>query len=141
MDVRALSVPAASARVTDREAEHAARYGPALVFMLGGSAYPASTGAWVGGRQSADFAIAAEAALVHLFVRNFAVDNRVTVESGGTRQQLTLRPREERIIDLPLDATRHGTLVRITSESGAKPSDLDPGNQDQRLLGCWIETR
>jgi hypothetical protein len=113
-----------------------------MVFFLKGSAFMERVGTWVAGRRSAEFAIVPEpVAAVHLFLRNFVVDNSVTVDAGGSRQELSMKPREERMLDLPLDPGRAGMLVRITSAAGAKPSDLEPGNLDQRMLGCWIEVR
>jgi hypothetical protein len=52
-----------------------------------------------------------------------------------------MKPREERTLDLPVDRGRQGIVVRVISAAGAKPSDLEPGNLDQRMLGCWIEGR
>jgi hypothetical protein len=128
--------------VTSDEAGHAARYGPALVFFVKGSAFLEPGGLRVTGQQSATFAIVPESApTVHLFLRNFAVDNTVTVDGGGSRHQLSLKPREERTVDLPLEPGRTSIVVRITSASGVKPSELEPGNLDQRVLGCWVETR
>jgi hypothetical protein len=142
LDIRAERVPDSGARITSEEAGHAAHYGPAMVFLLSGSAFMERAGTWVAGRQSAEFAIVPESgATVHLFLRNFAVDNTVTVDAGGSRQQLSMKPREERTLDLPLDPGRAGTVVRIASAAGAKPSDLEPANLDQRMLGCWIEVR
>jgi hypothetical protein len=142
LEVHAERVADSAARVTPDEAGHAARYGPALAFLLKGSAFLEPGGAWVAGRKFATFAIVPDSgAAVHLFLRNFAVDNTVTVDADGSRQQLSLKPREERTMDLSLPPGRSGVVVRITSAAGAKPSDLEPGNLDQRVLGCWVETR
>jgi hypothetical protein len=142
IDVHAERVAAPASRITAVEAGHAARYGPAMVFLLKGSAFMEPGGAWVAGRAFAEFAIVPESgAAVHLLVRNFVVANTVTVMASGTRQEIQLKPREERMIDLPSDRDRSGLVVRITSAAGVKPSDLEAGNLDQRLLGCWMETR
>jgi hypothetical protein len=45
------------------------------------------------------------------------------------------------MLDLPFERGRTGAVVRITSAAGTKPSDVEPGNLDQRMLGCWIEVR
>ena len=140
--IHAERVPDSTARPTNAEAGHAARYGPSLVFLLAGRAFMEPAGAWVAGRQSAEFAIVPESgATIHLLVRNYAVDNTVTVDAGGARQEFALKPREERMLDLPFERGRRGAVVRVTSAAGAKPSDLEPGNLDQRMLGCWIEAR
>jgi hypothetical protein len=142
LEIRAERVPDAAARLTSEEAGHAARYGPAMAFLLSGSAFMERAGTWVAGGKSAEFAIVPESgATAHLFLRNFAVENTVTVDAGGARQVFSMKPREERMLDLPRDPGRAGAVVRITSAAGAKPSDLEPANLDQRTLGCWMEIR
>lgn len=78
---------------------------------------------------------------VQLFVRNSAIDNAVVLESGRWRQDLALKSREERLIEVPIDTNGPGVVLRVRSATGARPADADPGNQDKRMLGCWIETR
>jgi hypothetical protein len=142
LDIHAERVPDPAARTTNDEAGHAARYGSTMLFLLNGSAFVESGGTWVAGRQSAEFAVVPESGpTVHLLLRNFAVDNTVTIDAGGSRQELSMKPREERTLDLPVDRGRQGIVVRVISAAGAKPSDLEPGNLDQRMLGCWIEGR
>ena len=140
--IRAVAVPGSSARLTDIEPAHAVRYGPALVFLLDGDAYVEREGTWIAGGKSAQFAIAPDSgAAIRLFVRNAPVQNDVTLESGPWRQTLALKPREERIIDVPVEGARLGAVLRVTTSAGFRPSDLDPSTTDRRLLGCWIETR
>jgi hypothetical protein len=141
--IRALRVMPARDRVTSDEPVHAIRYGPAVVFLLDGHAYTEPGGTWIAGGNFGQFVVAPEPGTpIRLFVRNAAVRNQVTLESGAWRQTLTLEPREERMFDVPIG--RPGTnaaLLRVTASAGARPSDLDPANEDRRLLGCWIETR
>jgi hypothetical protein len=140
--VTAVSVPGSSARLTNAEPAHAVRYGPALVFLLDGDAYVEREGAWISGGRSARFAIVPDAgAPIRLFVRNAPVQNDVTLDGGAWRQTLSLRPREERMIDVPVAAARLGAVLRVTTSAGSRPSDLDPSTTDRRMLGCWIETR
>jgi len=129
-------------RVSDQPAWRAARYGRATVFLLDGRAYIEPEGSWVVGGSEAAFAIVRDrGAPVQLLVRNYAVANTVVLESEGWRQDLALKPREERLFDLPIDTTRAGVVLHVRSATGARPFDVEPGNQDKRLLGCWIETR
>jgi hypothetical protein len=133
---------AAHERVSDRPAWRAARYGHATVFFLDGRAYIEPTGSWIGGGSEAEFAIVRDRGTpVQLFVRNFAADNTVVLDSAGWHQTVALKAREERTFALPLDAASAGVVLRVRSAAGARPSDVEPGNQDKRLLGCWIETR
>jgi hypothetical protein len=77
---------------------------------------------------------------IRLFVRNVPVDNHVTLVSGAWRQEMSLSPREERIIDLPA-AGQPRVVLHVTSAAGARPVDREPRSTDRRLLGCWIEIR
>jgi hypothetical protein len=129
-------------RVSDQIASRAARYGPATVFLLGGQAYLEPGGSWIAGGAEAEFAIGRERGQpVQLFVRNFAVPNTVVLETDGWRQDVALKPREERLFDVPIDPARAGVVLRVRSATGVRPSDIEPGNLDKRVLGCWIETR
>jgi hypothetical protein len=99
-------------------------------------------GSWIVGGASAEFAIVRDpGARIQLFVRNTAVDNTVVFESGRWRDELKLKPREERLLEIPVDANHSGVALRVKASAGARPSDVEEGNQDKRLLGCWIETR
>jgi hypothetical protein len=63
------------------------------------------------------------------------------LECGRWRQDLALKPHEERLLEVPVNANRPGVVLRVRSATGARPADTEPGNQDKRMLGCWIETR
>jgi hypothetical protein len=63
------------------------------------------------------------------------------LETDGWRQEVSLKPREERMFDVPIDPARAGVVLRVRSAAGVRPADIEPGNQDKRVLGCWIETR
>ena len=144
--LRPVSIVGSSHRRTPGEPQHIARYGPAVVFLMTGSAYMERTGAWVAGSSSADFVIApdsdARGAHVHLFVRNPPIDNTVTLEGDNWHQELTLRPGEERLVSLPAPSSDSGGLsLRVTAARGARPKEFEPGSTDARLLGCWIEIR
>jgi hypothetical protein len=128
--------------LTNTEPIRSVRYGPAVVLFLGGHAYVESGGIWVAGGGDAQFAIQPDAGMtVRLFVRNAPIENRVTLESGEWRQELALEPREERFFDIPVESGRPGVLLRVAARTGARPSEVEPGNADRRLLGVWIETR
>jgi len=129
-------------RVSDQMASRAARYGPATVFLIDGHAYVETGGSWIAGGSEAAFAIVRDRGQpVQLLVRNFAVPNSVVLESGRWREDFAMTAREERVFDLPIEAARAGVVLRVRSASGIRPADVEPGNQDKRVLGCWIETR
>ena len=140
--IRAQRRLAAHERVSDQPAMHAARYAHATVFHLNGEAFVERAGVWIGGGSAAEFAIVQDpGAPLRLLVRNAPVDNVVVLEIGRWRQDLMLKPREERLLELPADTNRPGVVLRVRSAKGARPIDTEPGNQDSRVLGCWIETR
>jgi hypothetical protein len=76
---------------------------------------------------------------VLLRIANGGVSNRVFIDSGTLRERFRLDPWEERDIGLPLDA-RVGAFA-VESESGFRPSALDPGSRDDRELGALILAR
>jgi hypothetical protein len=142
LSIRGERLASGPARLTGFDARRAAHYGPATVFLVRGSVFMERAGAWVAGRNEAEFVVFPDSgATVRLLLRNFAVDNTVTFESAAGPQEYRLKPREERTVDVPVDAGTRAAIVRVKSAGGARPSDLEPGNLDARLLGCWLETR
>jgi hypothetical protein len=123
-------------------AAQAARYGPAVVFLVGGHADIEPGGMWIRGSDQAGFVIVPDSGSpIQLFVRNAPIENRVVLESGSWRDELVLGSREERIVTVPADTHRIGTALRVTSRHGVRPIDVDPHSDDRRVLGCFIETR
>jgi hypothetical protein len=143
LTVRVVSVLARKDRLAgDPEAERVARYGPAVVFLLGGSAWVEPAGTWVAGGRHAEFAISPDGATpIRLFVRNGATTNTVSLESGAWHRDLALAPGEEHLLDVPSAPNRSTTALRVESAQGFRPAEVDPHSQDQRVLGVWIETR
>ena len=120
----------------------AARYGPAVLFHVDGRADFEPDGVWVRGSQYADFVIAPDTeSPIRLFIRNAPTENHVVLESGSWREELILGPGEERLVSVPTDTTRIATALRVTSVRGISPAAADPQSDDQRELGCFIETR
>jgi hypothetical protein len=142
VSIRADRRLASHERVTDRPGWRAARYGRATVFLLDGRAWVETGGSWIVGASYADFAVVRDpGARLQLFVRNAAVDNVVTLDADAWHETLTLKPREERTLPLPIAPQRAGLVLRVAASTGTRPADVEEGNQDKRFLGCWIETR
>jgi hypothetical protein len=142
MTLRSVELVGSSHRLADGVPDHVTRYGPALVFHMSGHAYMESAGTWIAGGESGDFVIEPDARQpIRLFVRNPPVENHVTLEGDGWRQDLAMKPGEERLVDVPLASGRAAARVRVTTARGARPVDFEKGSTDTRLLGCWIETR
>jgi hypothetical protein len=131
-------------RLTTQIARRVERYGTALGFFFDLSAFFfEDPGFWIRGGRSAEFAVAPGNRNLpfQMFVRNGAVANPVRVHIDGVVQELELQPREERTLAIPIADHRSGALVRIQTDSGFRPSDVDSGSRDTRFLGVWIEFR
>jgi hypothetical protein len=121
-------------------AHRAVRYVSGNVFFLDEHAYPEPSGFWVAGERESTVVLTTHAATQGLFVRNAPIANQVTIDVDGQTKELTLAPGEEQLVALPR-ADLSGLAVRITSQSGFRPSTREPGSTDMRYLGCWIELR
>ena len=123
-------------------ARRAMRYGDVLVWFLDEGALAEAEGWWVGGRASA--AVVIERTSVHarrgLLVRNGGVQNRVVLTAGRWSATLDLGPGEERPVDAAL-APGRARLLRVTSEAGFRPSEVDRASRDDRFLGVWLQVR
>jgi hypothetical protein len=131
-------------RLTREIARRVERYGTALVFFFDLSAFFfEEAGFWIRGGRQAEFAVAAadRDTPIKMFVRNAAAANTVGVEIDGVEQTFEMQPREERTLDVPVANDRPGALIRIDSQSGFRPSDVESGSRDTRFLGVWIEFR
>jgi hypothetical protein len=121
-------------------AHRAVRYESGNVFFLDERTYPEPTGFWVAGGRESTVVLTTHAATQGLFVRNAPIANHVTVDVDGYAHELTLAAGEEQLVPLP-HADLSGLQVRITSQSGFRPSTAEAGSTDMRYLGCWIELR
>jgi hypothetical protein len=127
-----------SAPVTTSIARHAVRYGGTVIFFLDDRAFPEPSGFWVGGERDTRVVLAPDEprGTVWLILRNAPVENTVTLEVGERREEIVLKPGEERRLQMPAGTA----LVRIRSSSGFRPSVVDPNSRDTRLLGVYVRT-
>src|SRR4051794_3452676 len=118
----------------------AVRYPGATVFFMDEAAFPEPGAFWVRGASESAVVLLADQPLPSktILLRNAAVENVVTLSSGSWREQLRMRPEEERRVDIPIDPSREGTLVRIRSARGFRPSEVDSHNGDTRSLGVYV---
>jgi hypothetical protein len=122
-------------------ASSAIRYGAATVWFLDEGAFPEPEGWWVRGGGDATVLIdpAPADAPVPLLIRNGAAKNRATLSASAWTATLDLAPGEERRIDVPGVDGR--ARLRVTSDAGFRPSDVDRASRDERLLGLWVQIR
>ncbi len=115
-----------------------------FVFLFhDGASYPESNGFWVRGEAGASISVLSRTGRltlpVRLRLRNGPRPNVVRITTPADTQEIRLGPRETkdiRVAPTPLD----GTLRMIVHpERGFVPSRTEPGNSDDRLLGCWVE--
>src|SRR5262249_20595371 len=113
--VRAVSIVPESERAAgDREAGHGVRYGNGALFALRGELWVENEGIWVAARNEAAFVVRSdEAGVSHLFLRNGATANEVTLSTGPWRQNVTLAPGEERVVDIPLGQGRTAAQLDV----------------------------
>ncbi|HEY2432181.1 MAG TPA: hypothetical protein VGI12_05860 [Vicinamibacterales bacterium] len=132
-------VSMASGQAPHETARRAVRYGASVVYFLDDRAFPEPSGFWVGGGRDTTVAAHADrpSPALAILLRNGAADNRVLLETAGWRGDVALKPGEERRIEVPLVAP--GTVfLRIRSEAGFRPSDVDGRNTDTRFLGVFV---
>jgi hypothetical protein len=140
---------APSERAAPGRAMRAIGYPGGLAYFMDEGAFLERTAFWVRGARRASVVIVpagggvdrAGGHVIPVFVRNAPVENRLTVEAGGWRRELALRPGEERTIDIPLAPGARLVAVTFASAAGFHPSDVEPGNQDTRFLGVSVALR
>lgn len=139
--VEPLSIVPAGARLTDLVARRAVKYEGASVFFLDDRSFAEPDAFWVGGSRQSTFVVqpARLQSSVDLHLRNAPVDNRLTLESGQWREELTLAPGEERHVQVPLGPGHRAVLVTATTTAGFRPSESTPGSRDDRFLGVWVK--
>jgi hypothetical protein len=127
-------------RLSPGVARRAVRYDSLAAYFLDDRAFPEPSGFWVAGGRDTVVALAADAprAAVTLTLRNGAAPNRVRLESGSWRGDVGFAAGEERRIAVPLDPSAGTALLRIQSDSGFRPTDIDGRSKDTRYLGVFV---
>ncbi len=138
--VEPLEIRPGPERLTDDTAIRAVRYRDATAYFLDDRAYPEPEAFWVRGARESRVALQSDAPrpAITLRIRNAPVANRVVLASGGWREEFVMAPGEEKLVAVPVAASRGSALVRIETEGGFRPAEQDPASRDQRFLGVWI---
>jgi len=137
--LRPVSVVPPAERLTAERARRAARYGALVVFSFDDYAYLEEPGLWVRGGTPVSLVLAGQqaAGTATLLLRNGPVQNVVRLQARAWSSAVTLGPREERLVEVPLASGL--VLLEVRTETGFRPSQTEPGSKDARYLGVWIE--
>jgi hypothetical protein len=107
------------------------------VHALDDRVYLDPKGFWVHAGGEARFALEGEEGTTgRLALANGGRENWVEIDYGGGETGFTLGPWEKRTLEIPLE--RGIVLFSVTSRSGFRPSDIDPGSTDSRALGVFL---
>lgn len=139
--VEPLAVEPRGRRLTADMARRAVRYGGATTYFLDDRSFPEPQAFWIGGARDASVVIQPDEprAAVTLLLRNAPVDNRIVLQAGAWTRVLQMAPGEEQRVEVPVDATRGASLLRVEAGSGFRPSEREPASRDQRFLGVWVK--
>jgi hypothetical protein len=132
-------------RFSVERATSARRYGSTIAWLMDRNAFDDPDGIWTAGRGAQTRLLLQPDAgpMVRLLVRNGPVANEATLstEGGNWSWTMTFGPEEERETQVPVDPARGAVLLRVVSHGGFRPSEVDPGSHDTRLLGVWMSPR
>ncbi len=132
-------------RFSASRANSARRYGSTIAWFVDRNAFDDPAGLWTagGGVEARVVLQPDEGSAVRVQVRNGPVPNEVSMQTDGGewRARWPLTPGQEQEIEMPVNPDRGATLVRIVSRSGFRPSEVDRGSRDTRLLGVCMLPR
>ena len=116
-------------------------YGSTRAFFMDDFAYAEAAGFWVAGKRRAQIVLSSDSPSERrrLYLRNIPFANHLRISIGGERRDISLNPREETEIELP--STPLDIVLRVETDAGIRPSQMEPQNIDFRFLGCWVEIR
>jgi hypothetical protein len=119
------------------------RYGPVSVFALDEGSYVESDGLWTRSTAPATLAVTTSARRrdrVTVAVAGGPAGNACEFSAGAWRERVALGPEEWRELSLPLGPEGRARVV-VRAERDFTPARVQPGNGDERHLGCRVEFR
>ena len=127
------------AGLSEPRAWSSGRYGDLQIFNIAGAAYFEPGGIWTSGDATAELAIAAPPGRVKaaVWVGAGALATTMTLSFGGETSEVALEAGERRLVDLSFRPGRP-VVLRVRAARGFRPSDVEPGSADRRLLGARI---
>ena len=110
-------------------------------WFLDDGAYVEGRGFWVRGGRSASLALTSRRArtVALASIRAGAVPVGVTVRREGWHTSVDLPRHGVREVAIPVRAGEEFIRLEIAADAGFRPSAVDPGSGDTRLLGAWVE--
>jgi hypothetical protein len=124
-------------------ARRAASYGDLDVFAFGDDVWLEPHGVWIGGARAGRLVLSVPGgrSSVPLLIRAGPPGARVQVDGPGLVQSRLLGPLESMAVDVPVAARSRMTWITVRTDRGFRPSEVDPGSRDRRLLGCSLSFR
>ncbi len=118
----------------------AASFGSTAIFFHD-EAYAELDGFWVEGQTTVHATVmkgAPSAEAITLNLHCGARPNVVTLATPHWSERVEVVPNVTRTVVVPSDRRESLLSLEITTSSGFVPAEVEPGNSDRRLLGCWI---
>jgi hypothetical protein len=114
-----------------------------FVFLFhDGSSYPEPDGFWVRGSNRAIVSVVSRTGHLTTGVRlrlRSPVANTIRIDTPGLTWTEGLEPGVPKDIEVEPTALDGTIRMTISPARGFQPSELTPGSQDRRFLGCWVE--
>ena len=111
----------------------------AYLFFLDQNTYVEPEHNWVrGGDASRMLVSPGPAARMRVVVRNGGADNRITVTVGNLSETFAVRAWETRELAVSVADGEALLPVRVATEDGFVPAEVEPGSTDTRRLGCTV---
>jgi hypothetical protein len=137
--IRPVSIVDAHARLPGEEVLATRQMAHATLFFHDDLAAPEGDGFWTPGRARMTMTVAASHQRPpRVLLRAGPVATRLELITDAWRQEITLDPLAQRLLDLPMPSSDVTRLV-IETSTGFVPARFDPASHDERLLGCWVE--
>jgi len=112
------------------------------VFALDANSYVESGGVWTASTARATLGLATSQGQGQftVSVSGGPAANACSFTAGQWRQRVELGPEEGRELALPLGLDGHARIT-VSAERDFTPAQVQPGNGDERRLGCRVEFR
>lgn len=129
-------------RIEAHEVVAAARFGQLVFLLHDSSSYPEAGGVWIRGSSRAVLSVVSLTGRLTTKVRlrlRSPVANAIRFETPGLSWTKDLEPGVAAEIDVQPAAADGAVRMSISPTGGFRPSEVEPGSQDRRFLGCWVE--